>query len=91
LYVVEANLCSGGLIPPKKTLYEAVDFAFLDVDVTNGKTFELAYILEQKGVLFVLVSGSPQRDLPPELRGVPFIPKPFSRMQIEGVLQPLVH
>ena len=33
--VVEASVAA-----TKKLLHEALDFAFLDVDVTNGKTFE---------------------------------------------------
>jgi hypothetical protein len=47
----------------KKVLHEALDFAFLDVDVTNGKTFEVAQILEHKRVPFVFISGSPQDGL----------------------------
>ena len=70
-----------------KVLHEALDFAFLDVDVTNGKTFEIANILERKHVPFVFVSGSPQDQLPVELRSVPFIPKPFHAAQIESALQ----
>ncbi len=45
----------------KKILHEALDFAFLDVYVTDGKTFEFAQILECKHVPFVFVSGSPPR------------------------------
>ena len=53
----------------------------------NGKTFEIAQILERKRVPFVFISGSPQEQLPSELRGVPFIPKPFRPAQIERILQ----
>jgi CheY-like chemotaxis protein len=74
----------------KEALHEALDFAFLDVEVTNGKTFEIAQILERKHVPFVFVSGSPQDQLPFELRSVPFIPKPFHAAQIEGALQAIV-
>jgi CheY-like chemotaxis protein len=74
----------------KKVLHEALDFAFLDVDVTNGKTFEVAQILERKNVPFAFVSGSPQDELPSDLRSVPFIPKPFDPAQIEHVLQAVV-
>jgi len=38
----------------KKGLDEILDFAFLDVVVTNGKTFEIANILTHKHVPFVL-------------------------------------
>jgi DNA-binding response OmpR family regulator len=71
----------------KKVLDESLDFVFLDVDVTDGKTFEVAQILERQRVPFVFVSGSPQDQLPSELRSVPFIPKPFYAAQIEWALQ----
>jgi CheY-like chemotaxis protein len=74
----------------KEVLRQALDFAFLDVEVTNGKTFEIAQILERKHVPFVFVSGSPQDQLPFELRSVPFIPKPFHAAQIEDALQAIV-
>jgi hypothetical protein len=59
---------------------------FLASDVINGKT-EVAQILERKRVPFVFISGSPQEQLPSDLRSVPFIPKPFYPAQIERVLQ----
>jgi CheY-like chemotaxis protein len=73
----------------KEALRQAVDFAFLDVQVTNGKTFEVAHMLERKSVPFVFVSGSPQDQLPSDLRTVPFVSKPVSPAQIERVLQAL--
>jgi len=75
----------------KKGLDEILDFAFLDVVVTNGKTFEIANILTHKHVPFVFVSGSPQSNLPCELRCVPFISKPYSQAQIETALQAFVN
>ena len=56
--VVEASVAA-----TKKVLHEALDFAFLDVNVTDGKTFEIAQMLERKHVPFVFVSGSPQEQL----------------------------
>jgi CheY-like chemotaxis protein len=73
--VVEASVAA-----TKKVLQEALDFAFLDVDVTNGKTFEVAQILERKHVPFVFISGSPQDQL-----------KPFHAAQIEHALQAVVN
>jgi CheY-like chemotaxis protein len=73
----------------KEALRKAVDFAFLDVQVTNGETFEIAHILERKSVPFVFVSGSPQDQLPSDLRTVPFISKPLFPAQVERVLQAL--
>jgi len=84
--VVEASVAAN-----QEGLHEALDFAFLDVDVTNGKTFEIAQILERKRVPFVFISGSPQEQLPSDLRSVPFISKPFYPAQIERVLQAIEH
>jgi CheY-like chemotaxis protein len=71
----------------KNVLHEALDFAFLDIDVTNGKTLEIAHILERNNVPFAFVSGSPQEELPSDLRSAPFIPKPFCPAQIERLLR----
>src|ERR1700730_17180470 len=80
--VIEASVAG-----TKKVLNEDIDFAFLDIDVTNGKTFEIAKILDRKQVPFVFVSGACQADLPFELHSAPFIPKPFCAAQIEQALQ----
>jgi CheY-like chemotaxis protein len=71
----------------KDALHEDIDFAFLDFDVTNGKIFEIARILQIKRVRYVFVSASRQDELPLELRNSPFISKPFQPSQIERVLQ----
>jgi len=84
--VIEASVAS-----TMKILNEAIDFAFLDIDVTNGKTFEIAKILDRKHVPFVFVSGSRQADLPFELQCAPFIAKPFVPAQIESALQVVVN
>jgi DNA-binding response OmpR family regulator len=89
--VTATVVVEGSVADTKKVLHEALDFAFLDVDVTNGKTFEIAQILTRKHVPFVFVSGSPQDQLPIDLRSVPFIPKPFYAAQIESALQAVVN
>ena len=60
--VVEAPVAAA-----KKILHDLLDFAFLDVNVTDGKTFEVAQILERKHVPFAFISGSPQEQLPSDL------------------------
>ncbi|MGH6794798.1 MAG: hypothetical protein ACREDD_08760 [Methylocella sp.] len=84
--VVEASAAAA-----KKVLHRALDFAFLDVNVRDGKTFDVAHILEREHVPFVFISGSPQEQLPSDLRSVPFIPKPFCKAEIEHVLQAIVN
>lgn len=62
----------------KPHMGEAFDFAFLDIDVADGKSFEIAELLLDAGVPFVFVSGSRRCVVPPKLKGAPFVAKPFS-------------
>jgi hypothetical protein len=71
----------------RDAMAEPLDFAFLDIEVTDGKTFEIALELQRNGVSFVFVSGARPEALPPDLRGAPFIPKPFDRHLIARVLR----
>lgn len=64
----------------------AFDVAFLDVDVLDGKTFEVAYLLARSGTPFAFVSGARQDEMPPSLRQVPFLPKPYDPEDIERTL-----
>jgi DNA-binding NarL/FixJ family response regulator len=70
----------------KKALNKCFDVAFLDVDVTNGKTFDVARALQRKQIPFVFVSGSSRAELPDELQSAPFISKPFLPNDIAGAL-----
>lgn len=53
------------------------DFALLDIDVRDGKSFPLAQALRERRIPFAFVSASMPRDLPGSLRDVPFIAKPY--------------
>jgi DNA-binding LytR/AlgR family response regulator len=70
----------------KLALNSHFDFAFLDVDVTNGKTFDVARLLVKKGIAFAFVSGSRRHDLPVELQSVPFISKPYQLAHIKQAI-----
>jgi len=59
-----------------------VDLAFLDIDVTDGKTYQLAADLHRKGSAVIFVSGASRADTPADLTHVAFITKPFSRFEI---------
>lgn len=61
-------------------------FAFLDMHVTNGTTFEMASRLLSKDVKVAFVSGSDPGMVPAPLRGLPFIRKPYRREQVRQVL-----
>jgi CheY-like chemotaxis protein len=67
----------------RKVLHQDFDFAILDVDVTNGKTYPIAESLGERNIPFVFVSGALQDHLPESLRDVPFIAKPYTAEQIK--------
>jgi DNA-binding LytR/AlgR family response regulator len=71
----------------RQAMAEPLDFAFLDIEVTDGKTFEIALELRRNEVPFVFVSGARPEAVPPDLRGAPFIPKPFERHLIARALR----
>lgn len=65
---------------------QAVDFALLDIDVTDGKSFPLATWLTEHHVPFAFVSASLRSDVPEHLRDVAFISKPYSEQAVREVL-----
>ena len=67
----------------RQAMAAPLDLALLDIEVTDGRTFEIARELQRNGAAFVFISGARPEALPPDLRGAPFISKPFDRRQIE--------
>lgn len=70
----------------REVLNEPFDVAFLDIDVTNGKTFDIALALQEKRIPFIFVSSSSRDDVPTELRTASFVAKPFLRSDIVGAI-----
>ncbi len=64
------------ILAHKALLARSVDFALLDVNVTDGKTFEIAVMLRMRQVPFVFLSAAQPEQLPDDLRDAPFIAKP---------------
>ncbi len=60
--------------------------ALLDIDVTDGKTFEVAQSLKQQGTPVVFVSASKLDEVPAALADVPFLPKPYAAPAIEQTI-----
>jgi CheY-like chemotaxis protein len=56
--------------------------ALLDIDVIDGKTFEVADALQKTGVPFAFVSGSAPHEVPKPLRQARFLRKPFSTREV---------
>lgn len=61
---------------------QPISCALLDVDVVGGKTFGIAASLRARGTPLAFVSGSAPSDVPPELRDVRFVRKPFSASEL---------
>lgn len=70
----------------KSRLGEHPDFAFLDIDLPDGKSFEIASRLEERHVPFAFVSASRRGDLPDHLRHARFIAKPYMQAAIRNAL-----
>lgn len=79
------HLC-GTLADLKASLDDAPDFAFLDVDLPDGKSYELASRLDERRVPFAFVSGSRPGEMPENLRHARFIPKPYNQAAIRNSL-----
>lgn len=63
-------------------LSDPFDFALLDVDLSDGKSFELAEALTARGVPYAFVTAARQGDLPESLRGARFVAKPYREAMI---------
>jgi two-component SAPR family response regulator len=77
-----AVLMSRSVARAKQLIAPRLDLALLDVDVTNGKTFEVAMLLRLRQIPFVFLSGSRRKHIPDELRDASFIPKPCDEQKL---------
>jgi DNA-binding LytR/AlgR family response regulator len=68
---------------------QVLGLAFLDIDVTDGKTYPLALKLRLNNVPFAFVSGARSDEGPQELVGARFIPKPFCAQDIRDIISSL--
>lgn len=64
----------------------AIDIAVLDVNLNNEMTFGLATDLVQRGIAVVLATGYDDISLPPEVRSLPRVVKPFTGQQLRRAL-----
>ncbi|MGP9822174.1 response regulator [Salinarimonas sp. NSM] len=63
-----------------------VEFALLDIDLTDGKSFGIAQALGERGVPFAFVSAARPSDLPESLRSARFVAKPYREDAILAAL-----
>lgn len=66
----------------RKAAVDRLACALLDIDVIDGKTFEVATELQQTGTPFAFVSGSAPHEVPTPLRSAHFLRKPFSTREV---------
>lgn len=70
----------------KAALGDRPDFAFLDIDLPDGKSFELATRLAERSIPFAFLSASRPSEVPEHLRSARFIPKPYGQGAIRTTL-----
>jgi two-component SAPR family response regulator len=70
----------------QKSIGPDLDLALLDINLSNGKSYQLAMKLLKDDVPFLFVSASEHHDMPEELRDSPFIAKPFRAEQIRDAI-----
>ena len=70
-----ASVC--GSIAEARRRLDEVDFALLDVDVPDGKSFEVASSFRDRGIPFTFVTGSRRSEIPAHLAGAGFVAKPY--------------
>ena len=83
----EVVVLCGTLADAGVRIREGFDFAFLDIDLPDGKSFPIAEELNRSRVPFAFLSGSRQSELPATLQHVPFIPKPYFQATIRNSLE----
>jgi DNA-binding LytR/AlgR family response regulator len=81
----EVVVCSS-LTEARAAAKEPFGLALLDIDVLDGRTYEVAQDLKGRGTQVVFVSGSNRHEVPEALRDVPFIPKPYAPPLIEATI-----
>ncbi|WP_375459381.1 response regulator [uncultured Enterovirga sp.] len=70
----------------KLRMGECPDFALLDIDLPDGKSFDVASRLTERDVPFAFISASRQGDLPEHLRHARFIAKPYAHAAIRNMI-----
>lgn len=79
----DADIClASTLADARRCAHLPIDFAFLDIDMPDGKIFPVAAELRRRSVPFVFVSGALAHEIPAMLQDVPFISKPYKVWQI---------
>lgn len=71
----------------RSRLGDGFDFALLDIDLRDGKSFEIASALDARRTPFTFLSGSRPSDVPDNLRRAPFLAKPYHQAAVIASVQ----
>ena len=63
-----------------------IDYAFLDVDVLDGKTYDFAATLQARMIPFAFLSASDRERMPAGLQSAPFVAKPYTPLDVIRLL-----
>lgn len=70
---------------------EAIDAALLDVEIGESQSFEIADVLQRRGIPFAFTTGhSSERVLPAQFSDAPILRKPFRMASVEQVINRLL-
>jgi DNA-binding response OmpR family regulator len=72
----DASVC-GSVAEARRWLDDDIAFALLDVDVRDGKSFEVAAAFQERAIPFAFVTGSKHSEIPAALADAGFVAKPF--------------
>lgn len=70
-------------------LEEQIDAAVLDINMGEGASFPVAWILRERGIPFCFATGYGEAGVPEDLSDVPVLAKPFNQESLAGVLRRL--
>jgi len=64
----------------------SIHFAIIDINLGDGVSFDLADALQSRSLPFIFATGYDCRNIPPELRHIKCLPKPFTEHALVSLL-----
>jgi len=83
-------LLARSIVEAQALIDDRVGLGLLDVEVADGRTYQLALQMQRLGIPVVFVSASNPADVPIELAATPFFRKPVSPTDLVTAAQPFI-
>lgn len=64
-----------------------IDMALLDINLAGELSYPVAEILKARDIPFIFATGYGTLGLPPEMRDIPVLPKPFQITQLVDAMR----